>query len=86
MGWYNKIVLACHGYLDMYISGNHVSHTIPDLFPRGTAISLGCAKAGVGAIIAVMAIPITGGASTYGWIVWGAGAMFAGNDVRLSCG
>ncbi len=86
MGWYNKIVLACHGYLDTYISGRHVSHTIPDLFPRSSGtISLGCALAIAGTITAVMSIPITAGASAYGWAVWGSGTFFSGADLVLSC-
>lgn len=26
MGWYEKEILACHGWLDSYISGRHVAH------------------------------------------------------------
>lgn len=87
MGWYGEPVLACHGYLDQYISGTHVSHTIPDLFPvDGGTLSLGCALAAGGVVTSVMAIPITAGASTYGWAVWGSGALFAGSSLALSCG
>lgn len=81
MGWYGKEILACHGYLDSYISGRHVAHYNPDLIPRGYPVSVGCAYAGAGAIMALLS-PV----GTIGWAAYGVGVLFAGGGIVISCG
>lgn len=81
MGWNGKDQLACHGWLDVYISGNHVGHVCPDLIPRGGPITLGCALAAAGAIVSLIALPATG----VGWVVYGAGVAIAGPSIVNAC-
>ncbi|MEZ2389329.1 hypothetical protein AB6813_07240 [bacterium RCC_150] len=66
-GWNGKEILACHGWLDTYISGRHVAHYNPDLIPRGGPVSIGCAYAGCGVIVSFM-----GPVGAIGWLpmVW----------------
>lgn len=33
MGWNGKIIRACHGWMNVYISGKHVARYCPDLIP-----------------------------------------------------
>lgn len=85
MNWYGKVVLSCHGYYDLYISGTHVLHGIPDLWPRnGGTMSLGCAKGIIGVAAAIILYP-TGGLSGLGWAAYGSGTLISGTDVILTC-
>lgn len=81
MGWWDKEVLACHGYMDTYISGRQVAHYIPDLIPRGGPISYGCAYAAFGAIVS-----LTNPVGAIGWAVYGIGVLVAAGGVVISCG
>jgi len=81
LGWNGKEILACHGWLDTYISGRHVAHYNPDLIPRGGPVSIGCAYAGFGVIVSLM-----GPVGAIGWAAYGAGVLFAAGGVVISCG
>lgn len=81
IGWNGKEVLACHGWLDTYISGRHVAHYNPDLIPRGRPVSIGCAYAGFGVIVSLM-----GPIGAIGWAAYGSGVLFAAGGVVISCG
>lgn len=81
VGWNGKEILACHGWLDTYISGRHVAHYNPDLIPRGGPVSIGCAYAGFGVIMSLM-----GPIGAIGWAAYGAGVLFAAGGVVISCG
>ncbi|BAS13735.1 hypothetical protein AHiyo8_20380 [Arthrobacter sp. Hiyo8] len=81
IGWNGKEILACHGWLDTYISGRHVAHYNPDLIPRGGPVSIGCAYAGFGVIVSLM-----GPIGAIGWAAYGAGVLFAAGGVVISCG
>ena len=81
IGWNGKQILACHGWLDTYISGRHVAHYNPDLIPRGGPVSIGCAYAGFGVIVSLM-----GPIGAIGWAAYGAGVLFAAGGVVISCG
>jgi hypothetical protein len=81
IGWNGKEILACHGWLDTYISGRHVAHYNPDLIPRGGPVSIGCAYAGFGVIVSLM-----GPTGAIGWAAYGAGVLFSAGGVIISCG
>ncbi|AKU18024.1 hypothetical protein [Luteipulveratus mongoliensis] len=60
MDWHDKAMFACHGFLDKYISGNHVAHIYPDLIPRGRALTkkeFGCSVAVVSTIVGLWGGP-----------------------------
>lgn len=81
MGWYGKEILACHGWLDSYISGRHVAHYSPDLIPRGYPVSVGCAYAAIGVIVS-LTVPV----GSIGWAAYGSGVLYAGGGIVISCG
>lgn len=81
MGWYGKEILACHGWLDSYISGRQVAHYSPDLIPRGYPVSVGCAYAAIGVIMS-LTMPV----GTIGWAAYGSGVLYAGGSIVISCG
>lgn len=81
MGWYGKEILACHGWLDSYISGRHVAHYNPDLIPRGYPVSVDCAYAAFG-VITSLTMPL----GSIGWAAYGSGVLFAGGGIVISCG
>lgn len=81
IGWYGKEELACHGWMDSYISGRHVAHYNPDLIPRGGPVSVDCAYAMLGAAASLMA-PV----GVVGWAVYGSGVLYSGGGIVISCG
>ena len=84
-GWYGQPFLACHGYLDKYISGSHASHSIPDLFPRGRVISIDCAKAvGAGGLLALGTLT-SAPTGPLGWAAVGASWTWVIADVTVNC-
>lgn len=81
IGWNGMEVLACHGWLDTYISGRHVAHYNPDLIPRGAPVTVGCAYAMIGVVVS-LTVPL----GVVGWAVFGTGVLYAGGGVVVSCG
>lgn len=82
MGWRGKTILACHGWIDVYISGRHTQHYCPDLIPRGKPISIGCFVAAAAGTVSVLSIP-TGG--SIGWALYGAGVILSTAGIAISC-
>lgn len=84
MGWNGKVINACHGWMDVYISGRHVAHFNPDLGPvPGPGASVECTVAVIGTIATLISLP-TGGSA--GWAVYGIGTIASGAGVVWSCG
>jgi hypothetical protein len=83
MGWDGKVVEACHGWMDVYISGRHVAHFSPDLVPVGPGVSVQCTVAVIGTTATLISLPAGGAA---GWAVYGIGAIAGGAGVVWSCG
>lgn len=82
MGWYGQVILACHGWIDVYISGNHTQHYCPDLIPRGLTISVGCFIAVGAGVATALTIPSGG---TIGWALYGTGLILATAGITVSC-
>ncbi len=83
MGWNGKVLTACHGWMDVYISGRQVAHFSPDLGPVGPPGSVQCTVAAIGAIATLISLPAGGAA---GWAVYGIGVIASGAGVVWSCG
>ena len=84
MGWNGKVINACHGWMDVYISGRQVAHFSPDLGPvPGPGASVQCTVGVIGAIATLISLP-TGGSA--GWAVYGIGTIASGAGVVWSCG
>lgn len=85
MSWSGKVILACHGWYDEYVSGRHVAHAIVDLVPRGEEISVACAKGAVGVVISVGGVVASLPMSPVGWMVAGGSLAWALKEVVLAC-
>ncbi|MFW0771925.1 hypothetical protein ACLRGI_02005 [Paenarthrobacter nitroguajacolicus] len=84
MGWNGQVIEACHGWMDVYISGRHVAHFSPDLGPvPGPGASVECTTAVIGAVATLISLPAGGAA---GWAVYGIGTIAGGAGVIWSCG
>jgi len=82
MGWFGKPILACHGWLDTYISGNHVAHYNPDLIPRGKPITVGCFVSAASGVVTVLSLPAGG---IVGWAKYGIGVLLSSAGIVISC-
>ncbi len=83
MGWVDKVVLACHGWLDYYISGRHVAHYCPDLLPTAPKVTAACVAGSTGVFSALVTAPAS---ITVGSAVWGIGLIVSVNQIRIGCG
>jgi hypothetical protein len=83
MNWVGKVAMACHGWLDYYISGGHSAHLCPDLWPTGPVTSAQCSRGNTGVFAAVVTLPTK---VTLGSAVWGFGLITSINNIRVGCG
>lgn len=81
LGWNGKVERACHGWMNVYISGNHVARYCPDLFPSPVgAISFACfVTAGFWAADMIIA------GATAGWGIVGFTLLEGAITIPLAC-
>jgi hypothetical protein len=83
IGWNNKSFHACHGYLDVYISGRHVGHHVPDAYPTGSSAQLACSRSANNALIMIASLsrPL----NPIGWLGSLVGSTVTVRDFVIKC-